>query len=167
MKKIKSAKQLTPTEEALLQSEERYKAFISQSTEGIWRCELEKPLSMKDPIKKQLAHIFKYGYLAECNDAMAQMYGYKKAAELKNIRLKDIMVPTDEENSNYLTDFIKSNFKLQKRRSHERDKYGNSHIFENNLIGIIENGYVLRAWGTQRDITEQIKANERQEFWKK
>ncbi len=167
MKKTKPTNQLTPTEAALFQSEERYKAFISQSTEGIWRCELEKPLSIKDPIKKQLAHIFTYGYLAECNDAMAQMYGFKRASELENIRLKDIMVPTDEENISYLTDFIKSNFKLQRRQSHELDKYGHLHIFENNLMGVIENGHVLRAWGTQRDITEQVKAKERQEFLEK
>ena len=40
------------TEDALQQSQERYQAFIAQSTEGIWRCELEQPLAIKWPIRK-------------------------------------------------------------------------------------------------------------------
>ena len=49
-------------EEALIDSDERYKAFIAQSTEGIWRFELEKPLDISAPIKKQLDHIYQYAY---------------------------------------------------------------------------------------------------------
>ncbi len=151
----------------LVQSEERYKAFISQSTEGIWRCELEKPLSIKISIKKQLDHIFKYGYLAECNDAMAKMYGFKKAEELIGARLSDLLIPTESKNIEYLTAFIKSGYKLGYTESHEQDTFGNLHIFENNLIGIIQDGFVLRAWGTQRDITQQKKTRERQDFLNK
>jgi PAS domain S-box-containing protein len=155
------------TEEALRQSEERYKAFISQSTEGIWRFELEKPISVKWPIKKQLNYVFTYGYLAECNNAMAKMYGYTKAEELVGARLSDLMIPSDPANIDYLTEFIKANYKLSATESHEVDKYGKPHIFENNLVGIIENGKINRAWGTQRDITEQKKSEERRAFLEK
>lgn len=152
------------TEDALRQSEERYKAFISQSSEGIWRFELEKPLSIKWPLEKQINHIFTYGYLAECNDAMAKMYGFSKAKEIIGTRLDQLLIPTDEANVTYLKNFINANYKLNRTESHELDRFGNNHIFENNLVGIVEDGFIHRAWGTQRDITQQRNAEKKQAF---
>lgn len=155
------AKEMT---ESFQKSDERYKAFIQTSTEGIWRFELEKPLHMKDPVKNQLADIYKYAYLAECNDACAKMYGYKHAEDMIGARLTDMLIPTDEKNNEYLTAFIKSDYNLINTESKELAKDGSVRYFSNSFVGIIENGYVKRAWGTQRDITaekeiEQAKDN--------
>jgi PAS domain S-box-containing protein len=38
------------------------------------------------------------------------------------------------------------------------DFYGKVKYFVSNLIGIVQNGELVRAWGTQRDITEQKEA---------
>lgn len=157
----------TIAEEALRQSEDRYKAFISNSSEGIWRFELDKPIDTSLPVKKQLKAVYKYAYLAECNDAMAKMYGFSKAEELVGARLPDLMDPQDQTNIAYITDFITSGYKLNGRESVEKDKFGNTRIFENNLVGIITDGLVYRAWGTQRDITTQKSAEERQQFLEK
>lgn len=166
-RKTTSTPQQSTAHETLKQSEERYKAFIAQSTEGIWRFELEKPLSIKWPVKKQLDHTFTYAYLAECNDAMAKMYGYTKAEEIIGARLTDMLIPSDPNNVEYIKTFITSNYKLNDMETREIDKHGNIHIFENNLVGIVENGFVSRAWGTQRDITKQKLEEERQAFLEK
>lgn len=163
-KKVAQVASAPSTEEALRRSEERYKAFIAQSTEGIWRCELEKPLPITGSISKQIDHIYQYGYLAECNDAMAQMYGFKHAKELIGARISDLLIREDEKNIEYLKKFIQSNYRLNDHESYERDRYGNIHIFQNNLVGIPEEGKILRAWGTQRDITKQKREEERQQF---
>ena len=63
----------------LRQSQERYRSFLELSTEGIWRCELERPVSTALPADEQIDHYYRYGFLAECNDAMAHMYGYASA----------------------------------------------------------------------------------------
>src|SRR5207253_2274546 len=42
----------------------------------------------------------------------------------------------------------------------EVDRDGNPKYFLNNLIGIIEGEHLLRAWGTQRDITERKQVEE-------
>ncbi len=41
--------------------------------------------------------------------------------------------------------------------SHEIDKHGNSQylVNNNNLVGIVENGVLVRGWGTQQDMTER------------
>jgi PAS domain S-box-containing protein len=142
-------------EEVLKKSEERYKAFVEQSSEGIWRFEIDTPIDTTLSISRQLALMYKYAYLAECNDATARMYGYKSSKQITGARLTDFMDPTDEQNIAYLTAFIKSGYRLLNTESHEVDKKGNKKYFLNNLIGVVENGKVLRAWGTQRDVTEQ------------
>ncbi len=146
------AKEMT---ESLRKSDERYKAFIETSTEGIWRFELEKPLNIKDSVEQQLEHCYKYAYLAECNDACAKMYGYKKAEEMVGARLTDMLIPTDKNNIEYLTAFIKSGYKLINTESKELTKTGKVRYFSNTFTGIVDNGLVKRAWGTQRDITRE------------
>jgi len=145
---------------ALQQSEQRYRAFIAQSTEGIWRIEMEAPVTVDRPEDEQIELFYQYAYLAECNDAMAHMYGYDSAQDLVGARLGDLLVRSDPANMAYLRYFIQSGYQLVDAESHERDRSGASRFFLNNLIGSIENGVVVRAWGTQRDITALKEAQQ-------
>jgi len=147
------------TQQALRSSEERYRAFIGQSSEGIWRFELEQPISIKLPVPEQIRLSYEYGYLAECNDAMARQYGFPAAASLIGARLGDLLVREDPSNVEFLTSFIESGYRLDDAESHERDADGNDRYFHNNFVGIVEDGHLVRAWGTQRDVTD-IKSEE-------
>ncbi|HEY9847795.1 MAG TPA: PAS domain S-box protein, partial [Candidatus Caenarcaniphilales bacterium] len=145
-------------EAALRQSEERYRRFIEQSSEGIWRFELEVPISTACPEDEQIQHFYQSGYLAECNNAMAQMYGFAEATELAGTRLDELLVRSDPQNTQYLRAFIRSGYRLSDAESHEVDKQGHSRYFLNNLVGTVEQGVLVRAWGSQRDITEWKQA---------
>lgn len=149
------------TEEKLRQSEERYRAFVAQSSEGIWRFELEKPVSIKLSPDKQINHFYKYSYLAECNDAMARMYGFEKASEIIGARLPDLM--PRKKNENYLRAFIMSGYILANAESQEYGKNGALRCFQNNIVGITKNGMLLRAWGIQRDITQAKEIERRKD----
>ena len=92
--------------------EDRYQIFIEQSTEGIWRFEVEKPISVALNVSEQIDLFFEYAYLAECNDAMAQMYGLSSADELIGARLNQFF-PRDKNTEDYLTLFITSGYKVQ------------------------------------------------------
>jgi PAS domain S-box-containing protein len=147
-------------EEALQRSEERYRAFIDQSTEGIWRCELRRPVSTELSVDEQIGLIYEYGYLAECNNAMAAQYGFDSASSIIGAPLDQLLVREDPRNFEFLRAFIESGYSLTEAESHEKDAAGRDVYFLNNFVGFIEDRCLVRAWGTQRDITVRKKAEE-------
>jgi PAS domain S-box-containing protein len=147
-------------EEAMRGSETRYRSFVSQSTEGIWRAELRAPIPIDAPWEVQVESIFRDGYLAECNDTMARMYGFEDAAGLVGVPLDQLLVRDDPRNVAYLRAFVESGYRLEGAESIELDRHGARRIFQNSLVGVVEGGVVLRAWGTQRDVTEQVEARQ-------
>ena len=143
-------------EQSLIRSEERYRAFITQSTEGIYRLEFEEPIDTKLPGDEIISLIYKHGYIAECNDAFAKMYGYKKSVDIKGIKLVEIHGgDNNPENIDATKEFINSGYRVNNTETHEIDKDGNSIYVINNSFGIIEEGMLVRIWGTQNDITKQ------------
>jgi PAS domain S-box-containing protein len=139
-------------------SYEDYRSFMAISSEGIWRFEVEQPIPVTLPVDEQIERFYQYAYLAECNDAMAHMYGYDSADQILGARLDDIMPKSDPKNIEYLRALYAANYRLNEVESSELDRYGNPKIILNNLTAIVENGMVVRVWGTQRDITSQKQA---------
>src|SRR5919112_3941554 len=147
-------------ERGVRESEERYRSFVEHSTEGIWRFELEEPIPTDLSPDEQVERFYRHGYLAECNDAMARMYGYTQAEEIVGARLGDLLPSSIPENVQYLKDFVRSRYRLADAESPEVDRHGNTKYFVYNLTGIIDNESLLRVWGTQRDITERKQGEE-------
>jgi PAS domain S-box-containing protein len=144
---------------ALRESDERYRAFVANSSEAIWRFELERPMPTHLPISEQLDLCYEHAYLAECNDAVARMYGFNSSSEIVGVRLADMLPREKPENVEYLSAFFASGYRLQNAESHEIDRDGNEKFFVNSLVGIVENGAIVRAWGTQRDVTDERRVD--------
>jgi PAS domain S-box-containing protein len=149
--------QLTEGDEGvheLRQSEERYRAFVEQSSEGVWRTEVDEPIPLDLPVDTIVDLIFERAYVAECNTAFARMYAFESPEEIVGTRLPELL-PRDERSIAYLRASVECGFRLRDVESVEQDRDGRTKYFLNNWIGIIEDGRFMRAWGTQRDITER------------
>ncbi len=143
----------------LKRSEDRYRAFIEQSSEAIWRSEFLEPMPIDLPEEEQIAHAYRHSILAECNDMMAWMYGFERAEDIIGTPLHKMLLQ-DSHNNQMLLTFIRAGYRLSDMESNEVDRDGNLKVFSNNLVGIVENGLLVRIWGTQRDITVRKKAEE-------
>lgn len=139
----------------------RYRTYIEQSSEGIFCQEFKVPFYIHDSIEHYIEHCQKASYISHCNDSMAQMYGYEVAEEMKGILSRNLLDYSNEANFQNLKTFISNGFRISNTESQEKDRYGNSKYFLNNAIGIVEDGYLKRIWGTQRDVTEKKKIEEK------
>ena len=136
---------------------ERYQVFVQQSSEIIWRCELQKPINIHDSEDDQLQQLFE-GYIAECNDQMAHFYGYKNAAALTGKKIAVFFDRNEPFTIQIVREFIQQGYKLHRRLSMHIDHLGNHRYFLNNLVGVVENNRLLRVWTTQNEITQQRMA---------
>ena len=143
---------------ALQQSEEGYRRFVAQSSEGIFREDLDTPICIDLPEDEVIRRLLHDSYMAECNDAMARMYGFTSGEELLGKRLTEMLVADDPRNIEMTREYIRSGFRVLDRESHEVDVHGNPKVFRNSMMGVVENGQLVRSWGLQRDVTEHVKA---------
>ncbi len=149
-------------EKALRQGEDRYRAFVAQSTEAIWRFEHEPGIPTHLPVDEQVELLYRNARLAECNDAMAQMYGHASSQEMVGVPIEQIAPRNNPQNEAYFRAFVENGYRIVDRETREVDRHGNVKYFLNNETGIVEDGLLKRAWGTQRDITERKRLAELQ-----
>jgi PAS domain S-box-containing protein len=136
-------------------AEERYRSFIAQSSEGVSRLEIDPPVPINLTEEEQVDRLYAGGLIAECNDAMARMYGFDEANELLGTRLSDLHNVTDPVNREQIRAFIRGGYRVSDSETREHDREGRPRVFLNNVVGFVEDGQLVRVWGTQRDVTEQ------------
>jgi PAS domain S-box-containing protein len=144
-------------EQALRHSEENYRRFVAQTSEGIFQEEMDSPVPINLPEDELIHRILYDGYIAESNDALGAMYGLNSGQELRGKRWAELVPPGDPQNIELTRRFIRSGFRVLGVESHEIDVHGNAKIFLNSMIGTVENGMLVRTWGIQRDVTETVK----------
>lgn len=132
---------------------QRYKNFVAEVSEGVWRFEAPLALAPDTEVERQVEAILEHAYLAECNPAMARMYGFENPNEIIGTPLKSLLIPEDTRNVEMLREFVRNGYRLSNAESMETDRQGKVHYFTNNLVGVIENGFLTGAWGTQQEIT--------------
>ena len=135
------------------ENEQRYHAFVSSNPDGMWRIEFEQPISLSLPEEEQLELIYRFGYLAECNDASARFYGHQSAEEFVGCRFNEIVPLTDVKLLRELRQQIHTGFRFSLVESSCRDDNGDSSYRLRSQFAIVEDGKLQRLWGTTRDLT--------------
>jgi PAS domain S-box-containing protein len=146
------------TRDALRQSEERYRVFIATIGEGIFRFAADRKIPVSLPEDEQIALALRHGYIAECNDAMARMYGYERAGELAGQKLATIADAGNPAMAGLMHSFIRNGYQLADYEVEERDRAGKVRWFSVTMNGIVEDDCVVTLWGMQRDITDRKNA---------
>jgi len=144
-------------EQVIRDREERYRAFISKTTEGVWCWDIDEPIPIDLPEEDQIRLVMK-GRISEANDAIAMMYGFHRAEEMIGRSFGEFM--TEEEFRDMAGVLVQARYNVTDVESEELDRNGVRHLFLNYSVGIIEEGRLIRVWGMQRDITDYKRAEE-------
>lgn len=130
----------------------KFNFFLNNSTEGIWCFEAPEPIPMDLPTAEKVTRSFE-AICTDCNTAYAEMYGLQ-ISDMLGKKLSDLM-PDNETNRAYLTQFYENGGYIENAPSLEYDPQGNPKHFLNSMYAEIANGKLLRAWGRQIDITAE------------
>jgi two-component system, LuxR family, sensor kinase FixL len=148
-------------EEQLRSSERRTRNFIELSSDGIWMLAFDQPIPIDLPAEEQVRRFQTTGYIAECNDAIARMYGYSSSSEFLGKRLLELYGESPSEvNFQSTLKLVRDHYRSADRETVEYDRSGKAVVFLNNAVGIIQDGLLTAVWGTQRDVT-RLKEAER------
>ncbi len=148
------------TRRALRESEQRYRAFVERSSEGIFRFELEPPVPTSLPIDDQITQWYECARLAEGNTALARMLGREAATDVIGMRLADMLPPDDPASWQFLRTFASAGFHVTDAQTRERNGDGSERWYRNNLLGVTDHGLMVRMWGLKRDVTHHEVADE-------
>jgi len=143
------------SQEALRTSEERYRSFVANSSEGIWRLEIEDPIDTSLPVDEQVSRLYQHGYLAECNDAVARMYGYERADDIAGARFGELAEVAQPTTPGALREWITKHYRLRDWTTEIINTHHGRKCLSISLLGIVVNGMLLRAWGVHTDVTEE------------
>jgi two-component system, cell cycle sensor histidine kinase and response regulator CckA len=141
-------------EDKARETEERYRAFIARNADAMWRIEFEQPIRMDLPEEEQLADIYRYGYLAEGNDALARLLGRERGSQLIGARVEEIAPISDRNMREATLTAIRAGYQLSMMETHPIDAHGNQRHLLRSVWGIVEDGKLERIWGSNRDITD-------------
>ncbi len=139
-------------------SDERYRAFVANSSEAIFRTELAEPMPVSLPAEEQVAWVRKHGYVAECNAAFMVALGIKDSpSPMVGTRLADH--PTwSRVYIERIREAIRNGYQVRNIEHVVHGPYGLDRVLLISMIGIVEHGHVLRFWGSGRDVTAMREA---------
>ncbi len=144
---------------ALKESEDRYRSFISQVSEGVYRFESDLPMDINLPVEEQVDFIYDHLFIAECNDAFLKMYGITDRKDVIGKGHLDFHGGRHNSfNRGLFRKFIENGYTIQSGITEEINFDGHAMYISNNSLGIVENNHLVRVWGTQIDITENVRS---------
>jgi PAS domain-containing protein len=145
-------------EKSWKESEERYRSFISQVSEGVYRFECDQPMDLSITIEEQVDFIYDHMIIAECNEALLALYRVSDQNEMIGKGHLDFHLDRYHPvNREVMGKFVRNGYRIKDEITEEFDSENQLRYFSNNSLGIVENNSLVRMWGTQIDVTKRIK----------
>jgi PAS domain S-box-containing protein len=151
----------------ITEKEKRFAALMEHANEAIWRIDFKPPISLDDPVAKQVKDIFSNGIFSEANDAGAKIYGLTEGREVVDRPLNEFFHDSVKENVKAATDMVRSKFKQKNLLSKEKASDGKYKTILNNLSPFIEDNKVFYIWGSGLDISDLFETQKQLSLSKK
>ena len=145
-----AVKVLLKQQRDLQESEASYKAFISNSSEAIWCYDMVPPISLDETPEAQAELMADRARLSQGNKMLVSMLGVKSLQDIIGTGLRE------SGSTRYLFDlkhFVNNNFQMVDHDVFREGSRGRQYYFQISCVGVIENNYLTRVWGTTKDVT--------------
>lgn len=133
---------------------EHFKGYLHSSTEGIFSFEINPPMPMTLTIDEQIDYFYDHAHIVVANDAWAKYAGYDKLEDIIELTLEQCVPRSIPENKAIIKKLAESDYILDGFITRETTKQGELRIIHNTHNREIKDGYLIRTWGTARDVTE-------------
>lgn len=146
------------TEEALRESERRYKEFIAHSMEGVWRVDFRPAVPLDLSEAEIIDRMLHDGVIVEVNDALVRM---NHIPDVKStIGSKMIQAPDLEARIANFRRQVRAGFRTLTVQFPTHTHSGQPVWLEQLQVPIVEDGKLVQVWGISRDITANKLAEE-------
>jgi signal transduction histidine kinase len=147
------------TLQLLSASRERYRNFVEQSSEAVWRIELDVPMSPDLPMSEQIAWLREYANVAECNLTYLRLnqqcglsdtdfHVWRAESPWSAVFLEHIGAAAHQ---GYSMDGLQFTLQAGSRQL----------TYITGFRGVMEQGKLVRVWGVARDVTELVELSDR------
>lgn len=147
------------TVQLLRTSGERYHNFIEQSSEAVWRIELDVPMAAGLPVNEQMAWLREHAYVAECNLVYLRLIRLFGLSET-DARLWRAEVPWSAIYLAHIGTAAHQGYSMDGLQF-TLSKDSRQFTYITGFRGVIEQGKLARVWCVARDITELVELNHR------
>lgn len=158
---MREVTQLVRRDALVRSNESRYRAYVSNSTDAIWRYDIFPPIDISCSAEQQVDAILGRSVLAECNQRLADLLGIHNINSLLGLPLDQSESPTSRLD---VAAFVRDGYRLRDKEYSRSNSLGQPISLQSNAIGIVERGLLTQIWGTTRDVTEKNRYLERLEY---
>lgn len=139
--------------EELIHSEDLHRTFVQTSSEAMWCIDFSEPVDLTKGDHETIRQVFENECRwLMCNDAMARLYNLPNGLDFNRQPVAQYF-PRNPENEAFVRQIIESNFYVDKALSIDTSHDGSRMYMENTVHCKIQNGCLLRMWGSVRDVT--------------
>ena len=140
------------SEVELAATRDRHRAFIQASFDSIWSVDIAKGIDISLPPQQQIAQLREHARITDANDAFIRDYKLD-TVDVVGRRFAEFMPELFKGSS--LRDWIDRNYRLIDRELRHKVKGEDHHWLSLTLLGVVEDGCLVRIWGARRNITDR------------
>ncbi|MEM9916048.1 MAG: MASE1 domain-containing protein [Planctomycetota bacterium] len=140
--------------EELRDSNARYQDFMRISGEAVWRAEFNFPVLIDQPYDGFEDDACKSAWIAECNQRFAEMFGAPDPEAIVGRRVTEFFPLRDRSNRVY-RDFYEQQCQSITAEVCDNRQPENPRWYLVSFAGVVEDGHLVRIWGTRTETTAQ------------
>jgi diguanylate cyclase (GGDEF)-like protein len=134
-------------------SEERYRTFVTLSSEAILRAELDPPVQASEAPAVIAAQVAARARVAECNPAFTRLLGPAAAAPVEGRLVAEVLPPGLVERLAH--EWVEAGFRFAEYEFDFLDPAGQRRWMLGSMVGVVRDGFLQSLWSTWRDVSQR------------